>query len=126
MANNIGNLQNKDGDLLFPNNINVITNSNGTAYQFPSGLMICTGSGSGLDGGTRAINFAASFISVPIVTCSAVSAVGNPDNYIIVSQITSVVTTGMSVTIWSGSAPGVVNFAKGGDPFNYIAVGNWK
>lgn len=40
MSKNIGNLQDKDGNLLFPNAIDIITNSYGTAIKFANGLMI--------------------------------------------------------------------------------------
>lgn len=43
MSKNIGNLQDKDGNLLFPNAIETVTNSNGTALKFPDGTMICYG-----------------------------------------------------------------------------------
>lgn len=40
MANNIGNLQNKNGDMLFPDNMQVIVNSNGIALKFSNGYLI--------------------------------------------------------------------------------------
>lgn len=41
MANHIGNLQNKNGDLLFPVDMEIIENDNGTALKFSNGVMIC-------------------------------------------------------------------------------------
>lgn len=41
MSKNTGTLQNKNGDILYPANIETVTNSNGTALKFPDGTLIC-------------------------------------------------------------------------------------
>ncbi len=43
MSKNTGNLQDKSGNSLFPNVIDTVSNSNGTALKFADGTMICYG-----------------------------------------------------------------------------------
>ncbi len=43
MAKNIGILQDKDNNTVYPIGFETITNSNGTALKFPDGTMICYG-----------------------------------------------------------------------------------
>lgn len=86
MSKNIGNLQDKDGNLLFPNAIETVTNSNGTALKFADGTMICTkvvtytGScnsvwGNLYDTPNIALgDYAVSFISTPVVNVSVVGS----------------------------------------------------
>lgn len=42
MSKNIGQLQDKNGNSLFPIGVEIINNSNGKAIKFPDGTMICT------------------------------------------------------------------------------------
>lgn len=48
MSKDIGNLQDKSGNSLFPNVIDTVSNSNGTALKFADGTMICYGYKRGL------------------------------------------------------------------------------
>lgn len=43
MSKNYGTLQDKNGNSLIPNAMEVVTNTNGTALKFPDGTMICYG-----------------------------------------------------------------------------------
>lgn len=42
MTKNIGNLKDKDGNFIFPEGIETIQNSDGIAYKFADGTLICT------------------------------------------------------------------------------------
>ncbi len=42
MSKNIGTLQNKNGDILYPSVVETITNNNGMAMKLADGTMICT------------------------------------------------------------------------------------
>lgn len=94
----------------------LITNSNGNAYKFDDGLLICTGA---KKAGTH--NFPYPFKSIPMVTVSPIS------NQATAMHFSQAVASATQITIINGwASQGGTWSTDGAVSTNYIAVGLWK
>lgn len=123
MSKNIGNLQDKDGNSLFPNAIETITNSNGTALKFADGTMICYGGGKGTNDGSTVITFAIPFINSEYRVASFI--VASNENYIRTVQIKAKTASTMTIYLQWLEKNSTLS-GLGADTFDYIAIGRWK
>lgn len=130
--NNIGNLQNKDGDLLFPNNMQIVTTSDGTGIKFPNGILICFGS-------KTFTNLDVSRQTENVYTTTTTEYGGTfPVNFITRPVLTFTHWSGgshlwLSAIGWSSinSIPSFQGFRASGNIIStavigYIAIGRWK
>ena len=129
MSNLTGTLKNKNGDTLFPEGMQVVTNSNGTALKFPDGTLICYNHASFQIGAFTAnslqsvnspFTFPVAFVDNPVVLLTTAD---NSTSYVY-GSVYAVIrnSTGISmVQIYrmSSSAGGEINL-------HYIALGRWK
>lgn len=132
MSKNVGSLQDKDGNLLFPNVVDVVTNNNGTAIKFANGIMICCGT---VSMGNQTFN---------TVYWTNLHRSNNEDMYItypvpfttiISCNMNANVGTGWVITKYAGSlvqTPKCVVVAPSGYTdtqevkLSYCAIGTWK
>lgn len=138
MANYIGNLQNKNGDLLFPIDMEVIENDNGTALKFSNGVMICTMIKScqfdmttGIAWGplyvwtnSDKIYYPQKFIDIPTIHISEYQDTTSTSN-ILLNYDKPIITTDYYQNV-AICRPNLSSNNNGNVNFSFIAIGKWK
>lgn len=145
MSKDIGTLQDKEGNTVYPFTMETISNDNGTALKFPDGTMICYGELiipsiklTPQSGGFARINtvqfydFPVSFISTPNITYSVSEGTTTGDNSagVIITKHPDL--AGSSTQNTTLTSPGRFSLGSFGicDYTNvkvcYQAIGRWK
>lgn len=128
MSNLTGTLKNKNGDTLFPEGMQVVTNSNGTALKFANGVLICFGrkaypvnfaTGNEIVNIKTTFTFPVQFYDIPVALVSNADDSTNNTYCSIYDVVRN--STGISqVSVWRLTAhSGTVNL-------HYMALGRWK
>lgn len=98
------------------------SNSNGYWIKYSDGTMICTGTGSGTNGGSTTKTFAQTFINIPTVIGLPTQS---PDNYFIGLTVRNIKNSTAVFTVFYVQF-GTNSWGLGSNTFNYVAIGRWK
>lgn len=135
MSKNIGHLEDKNGNSLFPDVMEVVNNANGTALKFTNGIMICYGTKlfANQNGATDywstfnrtpenlSCDFPVAFIGeLPIITYGCYSTSGGRVSFYQTRQCTLSKTHNFGILY-------VKNNVQSTDVYvSYTAIGRWK
>lgn len=136
MSKNIGTLQDKNNNIIYPIGFETVTNSNGTALKLPDGTMICYGTKSFLGQACNvdywsnfnrtpenlSCNFPIAFVgNLPIITYGHYSSSGGRVAFYTTKQCTLTRTHEFGMLYSKNANPKTTDFYV-----NYIAIGRWK